>query len=53
MSRLTGTAPARLAVLLVVVGAGAVLIGSRRRGEVWHIAAPHQDTSAGRGDEGP
>ena len=53
MSRLTGTAPARLAVLLVVVGAGAVLIGSRRRGEVWHAAAPHQDTSAGRGHEGP
>ncbi len=53
MSRLTGKAPARLALLLAVVGAGAVLIGSRRRGEVWHAAAPHQDTSAGRGHEGP
>ena len=45
--------PVRLALLLAVLGAGAVLIGSRRRGEVWHVAAPHQDTSAGRGDEGP
>ena len=36
MSRLTGKAPARFALLLALLGAGAVLIRARRRGEVWH-----------------
>ena len=36
MSRLTGKAPVRFALLVAVITAAAVLVQTRRRGEVWH-----------------
>ena len=36
MSRLTGKAPARIALVIAALVAGAAIIRARRRGEVWH-----------------
>ncbi len=36
MSWSTGRASVRIAVLLAVLVAGAVLVWKRRRGEIWH-----------------